>query len=172
MIELILITIIYIHRIINANASTSINEDCSLSICLPGLFCNAAEICVRNLTSCSSYKWTNSLWKPSCDDDDSWSAKQCKGETSNGKCFCYNSKGSRIFGWAWWKDSKNMTCACSRRRDELKGIRDDVSLHCSENGNYEELQCDNGLCWCVESKTGKPTQRIYPESVMNYLPCC
>lgn len=62
--------------------------------------------------------------------------------------------------------------ACSRRRDELKGMRDDVSLHCLENGNYEELQCDNGLCWCVEPKTGKPTQRIYPESVMIYLPCC
>ncbi|KAK0091995.1 hypothetical protein PV326_002402 [Microctonus aethiopoides] len=123
------------------------------------------------LTSCSSYKWTNTLWKPSCNDDDSWSAKQCKGEISNGKCFCYNPKGTRIFGWTWWKNSKNMTCACSRRRDELKGIRDDVSLHCSENGNYEELQCDNGLCWCVETKTGKPTQRIYPESVMTYLPC-
>lgn len=96
MIGFIVITIIiYIHRIINVNASLSvdlhypeitsknkfirlfysytiainyylhlyihkyifhfqgINDDCSLSKCMPGLFCNAAQICVRSLY----YKW-------------------------------------------------------------------------------------------------------------------
>lgn len=63
--------------------------------------------------------------------------------------------------------------ACSRRRQALERAgRTDVSLHCSTEGNYEELQCDNGLCWCVETTTGKPTQRAYPESMMTYLPCC
>ena len=35
----------------------------------------------------------------------------------------------------------------------IKG-RDDVTLHCTELGNYEKLQCDNGLCWCVEERYG------------------
>ena len=30
--------------------------------------------------------------------------------------------------------------------------REDVTLHCTELGNYESLQCDRGLCWCVEQK--------------------
>ena len=34
---------------------------------------------------------------------------------------------------------------------KIKG-RDDVTLHCTELGNYEKLQCDNGLCWCVEER--------------------
>ena len=33
----------------------------------------------------------------------------------------------------------------------IKG-RDDVTLHCTELGNYEKLRCDNGLCWCVEER--------------------
>uniref|UniRef100_A0A182SEZ4 Uncharacterized protein n=1 Tax=Anopheles maculatus TaxID=74869 RepID=A0A182SEZ4_9DIPT len=36
-----------------------------------------------------------------------------------------------------------MTCACSRRRAELEAEgRFDVTLHCTQNGNFEELQCD------------------------------
>ena len=30
--------------------------------------------------------------------------------------------------------------------------REDVSLHCTELGNYETLQCDLGLCWCVHPR--------------------
>lgn len=62
--------------------------------------------------------------------------------------------------------------ACSRRREELKNSRPDLSIHCSEDGNYDELQCDNGLCWCVEPKTGKLVEKVYPESMINLLPCC
>jgi hypothetical protein len=50
--------------------------------------------------------------------------------------------------------------------------RKDVTLHCDEQGNYEELQCDNGLCWCAEEKTGTPISRILPENMMIMLPCC
>ena len=31
--------------------------------------------------------------------------------------------------------------------------REDVSLHCTELGNYETLQCDLGLCWCVHPRS-------------------
>ena len=30
-----------------------------------------------------------------------------------------------------------------------------VSLHCDKLGNFEELQCDKGICWCVLQQTGK-----------------
>ena len=29
-----------------------------------------------------------------------------------------------------------------------------MSLHCDEFGNFEELQCDNGNCWCALPQTG------------------
>ncbi|XP_046747395.1 uncharacterized protein LOC124411902 [Diprion similis] len=122
--------------------------------------------------TCSEYESGDNLWTPNCTDDNYWRPVQCKGETLNGRCFCYNATGTRLFGWAWWASAENMTCACSRRREALEDAgREDVSLHCSSDGNYEELQCDNGLCWCVEAMTGEPTERVYPESMMTYLPC-
>ncbi|XP_012258261.2 uncharacterized protein LOC105687303 [Athalia rosae] len=122
--------------------------------------------------NCSSYRKGDNLWKPRCTDDDYWEAVQCKGEKLNGRCFCYSAEGSRIYGSEWWRSAENMTCACSRWRETLeKAGRTDISLHCTSEGNYEELQCDSGLCWCVEPKSGKPTQRVYPESMMTYLPC-
>lgn len=68
-----------------------------------------------------------------------------------------------------------MPCACSRQRHkaELAG-RLDVTLHCLPNGDYEELQCDMGICWCAEEKDGhiqKGTVAV-PESLWTYLPCC
>jgi hypothetical protein len=50
--------------------------------------------------------------------------------------------------------------------------RKDVTLHCNEQGNYEELQCDDGVCWCAEEKTGRPISRILPENMMTMLACC
>lgn len=46
------------------------------------------------------------------------------------------------------------------------------TLHCDSKGNFEELQCDVGLCWCVEPKTGKLLSPMVPEQAMTKLPCC
>lgn len=63
--------------------------------------------------------------------------------------------------------------ACSRRRSELEAAgRRDVTLHCELNGDYEPLQCDDGLCWCAEPKTGQPTVIPVSEEDMKLLPCC
>lgn len=65
--------------------------------------------------------------------------------------------------------------ACSRHRYNLeKSGRIDVTLHCSSNGNYENLQCDSGVCWCANEKTGKVVAgtRVVPESMWKLLPCC
>ncbi|KAI5645499.1 thyroglobulin type-1 repeat domain-containing protein [Phthorimaea operculella] len=98
---------------------------------------------------------------------------QCKGDMFIGRCFCTDEDGNRIFGQMWRSEASQMTCACSRRRYELeKAGRNDVTLHCTANGDYEVLQCDDGLCWCAEPKTGQPTVIPLPEEDMKHLPCC
>lgn len=63
--------------------------------------------------------------------------------------------------------------ACSRRRAEIEASgRKFVTLHCTGNGDYEPLQCDDGLCWCANVKTGQPTVTPVPQEDMKRLPCC
>lgn len=68
-----------------------------------------------------------------------------------------------------------MTCACSRQRHKAEAAgRLDVTLHCQPNGNFEELQCDAGICWCADASVGhilKGTVAV-PDSLWTYLPCC
>ena len=70
-----------------------------------------------------------------------------------------------------------MTCGCSRKRWELeqergerKGRRD-VTLHCTKDGAWESLQCDQELCWCANTVSGKPISIVLPESLVSLLPC-
>ncbi|KAJ4439845.1 hypothetical protein ANN_07973 [Periplaneta americana] len=110
-------------------------------------------------------------WTPRCIGTD-YAPIQCKGDKPTGKCFCVDVNGKRIFGEALWSEASNMTCACSRRVEELRANgRLDVTLHCDTQGNFEELQCDNGVCWCAEERTGVPKSRVLPEGMMKTLPC-
>lgn len=64
---------------------------------------------------------------------------------------------------------------CSRKRDDLEAIgRFDVTLHCLSNGNFDELQCASGICWCADERTGQvmPGTRAVPEHLWTILPCC
>ncbi|KAF7267827.1 hypothetical protein GWI33_018987 [Rhynchophorus ferrugineus] len=117
--------------------------------------------------------WTAQKFKPVCDDNSDWVAKQCKGGV-NGKCICYSATGVRLFGEALYTKSENMTCACSRRKNDLESSgRTIVTLHCDSMGNYEALQCDmeKEICWCAESKTGALTAPAVPEKAKAKLPC-
>uniref|UniRef100_A0A182Q7H4 Thyroglobulin type-1 domain-containing protein n=1 Tax=Anopheles farauti TaxID=69004 RepID=A0A182Q7H4_9DIPT len=67
-----------------------------------------------------------------------------------------------------------LNTTCSRRRAELEAEgRFDVTLHCTQSGNYEKLQCDRGVCWCADPQTGSqtPGTRAVPEDLWNLLPC-
>ncbi|XP_021934500.1 uncharacterized protein LOC110837046 [Zootermopsis nevadensis] len=142
--------------------------------CKPGYECDVQQlICVAKSCSCQ-YKFDINYynsWRPRCDGYD-YGPVQCKGEKPTGRCFCFDKKGKRIFGEQLWSKAENMTCACSRRVLELQEQgRIDVTLHCNEQGNYDELQCDDGMCWCAEERTGTPISRILPENMMTMLPC-
>ncbi|XP_046403639.1 uncharacterized protein LOC124169172 [Ischnura elegans] len=141
--------------------------------CSPGLKCTDKE-CQIHPGDCFAYQYQDvNILKHYCEPDGTYSAVQCKGDPINGRCFCYNSDGSRLFGSSWWKNAKNMTCACSREAALIKETlgRTDVSLHCSLDGNYEQLQCDDHLCWCADFKTGVPIVEVVPDTMMTLLPC-
>lgn len=110
---------------------------------------------------------------PQCDSDGKFLATQCFGDkvVGGGRCFCYSETGDRIYGWAWRKDAENMTCACSRQMHKSDGK---LTLHCDEMGNYESLQCTDGVCWCADNKSGELLQgtKLVPESMFDILPCC
>lgn len=64
--------------------------------------------------------------------------------------------------------------ACSRKRYKLESEGKISTLHCLSNGNYEPLQCDSGICWCAEEKTGRIVNgtRAVPQTMWMKLPCC
>lgn len=73
------------------------------------------------------------------------------------------------------KETDNFkTLACSRLVAEMKKTlgRTDITIHCDDWGNFEKLQCDQGLCWCADTYTGDPYTPIVPEKLMERLPCC
>lgn len=64
--------------------------------------------------------------------------------------------------------------ACSSRRKKLEMTGKRTTLHCKQNGNYEELQCDDGICWCADPGSGeqKVGTRAVPQQMFTQLPCC
>lgn len=110
-------------------------------------------------------------FKPSCNNDGTWTAKQCKGGL-NGRCLCYDAEGTRLYGDALFRDSENMTCACSRRKADLETTRT-TTFHCDSMGNYEPLQCDmiSKQCWCADSMTGDLVSAVVPLKAITLLTC-
>lgn len=157
------------------------NEDCA-----PGLKCDLIDDggggepqqrCVYDKSTCHHlvHLPEEIQWKPDCYSDGRFAAKQCRGDKVSGRCFCYGDTGAKIFGWDWRVNEEEMTCACSRRRARLEAAGQlDVTLHCTQNGNYEELQCDRDVCWCADSLTGalQLGTPMVPYTMWKALPCC
>ena len=65
------------------------------------------------------------------------------------------------------------SAACSRKVHQLKAAgRSDVTLHCLPNGNYDPLQCDQEVCFCVNSTTAEPYGATVSRDMWKGLPCC
>ena len=122
------------------------------------------------------------FWSPQCEISGVYSPVQHKLNPSQESPvrWCSDPRGGRIFGQEKvTMEESLMTCGCSRKRWELeqdKGMegqegRRDVTLHCTETGDYDGLQCDKELCWCVNTISGKPVSIVVAESLVTLLPC-
>ena len=73
---------------------------------------------------------------------------------------------------------------CCQNEITIIVLKPQVSLHCDELGSYEQLQCDNGNCWCVQEQTGGiivvikivmdviTTMMINHSELLSQLYCC
>lgn len=164
----------------SCQGGTGVCNDCTTESCAPGLRCERIpdsnqSWCGFDKSSCFHLLHMQNLaWTPSCRPDGSYAAKQCRGDKVSGRCFCFSSQGERIFGWDWRKNEDDMNCACSRRKAQLEQAgKQLVTLHCSQNGNFEELQCMEGICWCSDPEGMLQVDTIVlPKNMMEFLPCC
>ena len=70
---------------------------------------------------------------------------------------------------------------CCQNEIAIILLKPQVSLHCDELGSYEQLQCDNGNCWCVQRDTGGiivvikiviTTTKINHSELLSQFYCC
>ncbi|KAK2717667.1 uncharacterized protein LOC136038710 [Artemia franciscana] len=108
-----------------------------------------------------------------CNSDGTYSPVQCRGRDESTRCYCVDEANNRIYGTASYNDRGMMNCACSRKVAELQknANRNDVTLHCDPFGNYEQLQCDDGICWCVNPLTLKVFSHSVRLDFARMLPC-
>ncbi len=73
----------------------------------------------------------------------------------------------------------NYATECSRLVDNIKKNQEkdgyknnDLTYHCSSNGNFEPLQCNRGMCYCANTQTGQPVSFVVNAPMWKTLPCC
>lgn len=99
---------------------------------------------------------------PSCDQDGSYSARQCHGSV----CFCVDPKGVKISGYeANIGEAANMDCKCAR--DQYAYLQTGLIgklFYCTNSGSYQRYACSGSVCYCADElgamKTGSPTVNI------------
>ena len=60
-----------------------------------------------------------------------------------------------------------------KKNQEKDGYKNnDLTYHCSNNGNFEPLQCNRGMCYCANVQTGQPVSFAVNAAMWKTLPCC
>uniref|UniRef100_A0A7M5XKY5 Thyroglobulin type-1 domain-containing protein n=1 Tax=Clytia hemisphaerica TaxID=252671 RepID=A0A7M5XKY5_9CNID len=99
------------------------------------------------------------VFKPACDEDGLYSNVQC----AEGICYCVFAKtGAKVLGTELERGVRPTTCEltkCFKKRHEflsqtqpLLGARKPV---CTADGNFNAVQCHEGVCHCVFPTTGE-----------------
>ncbi|XP_068893390.1 thyroglobulin-like [Tenebrio molitor] len=161
------------------NEYCAVGEDGGLipdSICGPGLTCSIDGLdgvcipmtntkCTRARAEYDNRKVDGTLGtmqvRPNCDDDGFYKPYKClPGQT----CFCVDNEGERIFGEIPYTSIAELTmkCECSRKQKQAekfigRTLHPNEYFRCTENGDYDVIQCIDDKCMCTDPLDGIPT---------------
>ncbi|XP_046859521.1 serine protease inhibitor Kazal-type 5-like isoform X17 [Xenia sp. Carnegie-2017] len=100
---------------------------------------------------------------PQCEEDGSYSDKQC--HPSTGYCWCVDGEGEKIVGTETREEEMNCSEAkakskCEKERDAKSNgtlLIGSFVPQCEEDGSYSDVQChpSTGYCWCVDGEGEK-----------------
>uniref|UniRef100_A0A182JX45 Thyroglobulin type-1 domain-containing protein n=1 Tax=Anopheles christyi TaxID=43041 RepID=A0A182JX45_9DIPT len=177
-------------------------DDCSVGglgypvpagICGPGLYCKVADgdehpTCQPMLESSKCYTAQKQfddqrqaglighlMQRPECDGDGSFLSVKCiPGQT----CYCVDEEGKRIFGEAVHTASIqiSMRCECSRLAAKARTLINSqypvLTSRCDSKGSFDQLQCVDDMCVCVDMHSGHPTSDLRNVTRgLSSLPC-
>lgn len=141
----------------------------SLEECGPGLKCIEGKCAPMN-ENCAkeqreydkkygNVELTTAPPRPRCDNFGDFEPVQCK----KGRiCYCVDKNGNRIFGMAPYWQRDQIHCNCSIEYEKFKDRLEDVTyfLRCKANGNYDDFQCTDDTCYCIDGKEVAPKDSI------------
>ncbi|GAB6029477.1 hypothetical protein CHUAL_005231 [Chamberlinius hualienensis] len=154
------------------------------TVCHPGMVCDKSGtkqcyLFIRNgnITNSECFHrqavTDDDVWevKPDCDFYGNFELKRNKGRDTP-RTFCVDEDGETIFGRIP-TGFVNTTCACSRLVNTLQ-MADNLlagNVRCDELGDFTQLQCWKGVCFCVDPYTKEMTTPAIPMSGISALPC-
>jgi len=97
---------------------------------------------------------------PACEQDGSYSARQCHGSV----CYCTDALGAKLGSYSGHIGS-TMDCKCARDENEYgqTGMLGKL-FHCDDAGSYQRYACTGSVCYCADStgqkRPGSPEVNI------------
>ncbi|XP_071958121.1 saxiphilin-like [Antedon mediterranea] len=129
--------------------------------CASGLYCDQDSLLCSQLGECQAeYDRKSQITEPvlgldlpECEDDGTFSPKQC----TEAVCYCVSAEGNRIGGKSDVWEADEVTCECQRERYETMIGEPKMGAfipECNASGDYKAVQCHGSVCYCVESSHG------------------
>jgi len=90
---------------------------------------------------------------PTCTADGFFTPQQCVEQ----KCYCANKNGKILghFTTVGTNAQLNQNCKCAAKRGNIEAVGGigliGLMFRCTENGNYDPMQCAGSNCYCVDS---------------------
>lgn len=116
----------------------------------------------KKLTACqqlrlSTKDFSSDYYIPECTDSGEYQKRQCEGKPGSRKCWCVDHKGREIPGTQMpeptlpdcYKGTNLKPCVFELLQNS-RGLLGAYKPRCSLFGEYEEIQCHNRECWCVD----------------------
>lgn len=97
---------------------------------------------------------------PRCTDDGRFASQQCRGHESTGSCWCSDLSGAEIPGTSMTpapdcEKGTNLPSCIFKLVEIMRGkLLGMFRPKCSISGDFEAVQCEGQMCFCVDPKTG------------------